>query len=81
MVASLINAYSVKLTGFVIAVVTTLKLFAVAFIAILGIGVIISKQSFPEDAQHLFHPRNNFELTASDLALAFYGVLWAYDGW
>ena len=61
--------------------VTILKMFAVVFIAILGIAVVISKQSFPEDAHHLFDPRKGFELTASDLALAFYGVLWAYDGW
>ena len=78
---SAINAYSVKLTAQIIAVVTVLKLFAVSFIALLGLASLISRRSFPEEAQHLFKSREGFELTASSLALAFYGVMWSYDGW
>ncbi|XP_064393081.1 b(0,+)-type amino acid transporter 1-like [Halichondria panicea] len=76
-----VNVYSVRLTAQIIAVVTVLKLFAVLFIALLGIATLISRRSFPEDPHNWFTPREGFQLTASNLALAFYGVLWSYDGW
>ncbi len=79
--AGAVNVYSVRLTAQIIAVVTVLKLFAVSFIVLLGIATIIIRRSFPEDPHSWFTPREGFQLTASNLALAFYGVLWSYDGW
>ncbi len=63
------------------AVVTVLKLFAVSFIVLLGVGTLISRGMFPEDYRNWFTPREGFQPSAGSLALAFYGVLFSYEGW
>ncbi len=80
-VVGAINVCSVRLTARTISVVTVLKLFSVLFIALLGIGTLISRKTFPEDPQDWFKSREGFELSAGSLALAFYGVLFSYEGW
>ena len=72
------NCYSVRLTAYVSVVFSGLKLLAVVFIIIMGIITVISRKSFPE---RLHRPLEGHKPSTTSIAIALYGVLWAYDGW
>lgn len=58
-----------------------LKLLAVAFIVAVGVITVSVRQSVPERLHHPFQPLECHEPSVTSVALALYGVLWAYDAW
>ena len=77
----LINSYSVKLTSRVTTVFTGLKLLAIVFVVAVAIITVIIRQCFPEEIHRPFQPLKGYEPSVSSVALALYGVMWAFDGW
>ena len=81
----ILNCYSVKLTAKVMTVLTALKLLACTFVIVLGVYHLIRTGCFPKDSQQPF--ANSVVTTSSfidasvNIALALYGVMWAYNGW
>ena len=77
-VLAALNSYSVKLFGRIETLFSSMKLLACAFIFIIGIGFVFSKGCFPP----AFHrPFEGTTHSPSSVAVALFGVLWAYDGW
>ena len=74
----LVNCYSVRLTALVSMVFSGLKL-----LAVVGAGIItvIIRKSFPDRLLQPFHPLEGHDPSIASVAVALYGVLWAYDGW
>ena len=58
-----------------------LKLLAVAFIVVVGLIAVVVRHSVPERLHQPFHPLDGHNPSISSVAVALYGVLWAYDGW
>ena len=77
----LVNSYSMKLTVRVTMIFSGFKLLAIAFIVALGIVTAIVQQSIPERLNQPFLPLEGHEPSVSSVALALYGVMWAYNGW
>ena len=77
----LINSYSVKLTARVTTILSGLKLLAIVFIVAVAIVTVIIRQCFPEEIHRPFQAVKGHEPSSSSVALALYGVMWAYDGW
>ena len=77
----LVNIYGMKLTVRVAMVFSTLKLLAIVFIIVVGIVTVIIRQCVPERLHHPFQPLEGHEPSVPSVALALYGVLWAYDAW
>ena len=62
-------------------VFSTLKLLAIVFIVAVGAITVIIRQCVPERLHHPFQPLEGHEPSVPSVALALYGVLWAYDAW
>lgn len=77
----LVNCYSVKLTAYVSMVFSGLKLLAIVFIVVVGFITIMIRKSFPDQFLRPFQPLEGHEPSTASVAVALYGVLWAYDGW
>ena len=77
----LVNCYSVRLTAYVSVVFSGLKVLAIIFIVGVGIVTVIGRKSFPEGLLQPFEPLEGHEPSTASVAIALYGVLWAYDGW
>ena len=77
----LVNCYSVKLTAYVSMVFSGLKLLAIVFIVVVGFITIMIRKSFPDQFLQPFQPLEGHEPSTASVAVALYGVLWAYDGW
>ena len=77
----LVNIYSMKLTARVTMIFSGLKLLAIALIVAVGVITVVINQRVPEELRYPFFPLDGHEPTASSVALALYGVMWAYDGW
>ena len=77
----LVNMYSMKATARVTMIFSGLKLVAIVFIVAVGIITPIATHCVPEELRNPFFPLDGHEPTASSVALALYGVMWAYDGW
>ena len=77
----LVNCYSVKLTARVTVIFSGLKILAIAFIVVVGVITAIVHRCYPDELRQPFQPLEGHEPTASSVALALYGVMWAYDGW
>ena len=73
-----LNCYSVKVFGRIETLFSSIKLLACAFIFIVGIGFVISKGCFPPAFHHPFEGTTS---SPGSVAIALFGVLWAYDGW
>ena len=56
-------------------------MFAVIFIVAVGIVTAAVRQGLPGELHQPFRPLEGHEPTASSVALALYGVMWAFDGW
>ena len=80
-ILSLINIYSVKCTAYVTVVFSGLKLISIAFIVIVGVLTVMLRQSFPERLHQPFEPLEGHHPSIGSVAIALYGVMWAYDGW
>ena len=80
-ILSLVNIYSVKCTAYVTVVFSGLKLVSIAFIVIVGVLTVILRQSFPERLHQPFEPLEGHHPSIASVAVALYGVMWAYDGW
>ena len=76
-VVTTLNCYSVKFLGHVITVFTLAKLLACAFIIFVGFNHAI-KEHLPPDFHHPFKGTTH---SLSSVAIALFGVLWAFDGW
>lgn len=77
----LVNMYSVKAMARVTVIFSGLKLVAIVFIVAVAVITAVSRRRFPEELRNPFLPQDGHEPTASSIALALYGVMWAYDGW
>ena len=77
----LVNSYGVKITVRVTMMFSALKLLAIAFIVAVGIIIVSVRQCVPERLHQPFQPLEGLEPSISSVALALYGVLWAYDAW
>ena len=77
----LVNCYSVRLTAYVSMVFSGLKVLAIIFIIGVGIITVMFKKSFPEQLLQPFESLEGHEPSTTSIAIALYGVLWAYDGW
>ena len=77
-VVTALNCYSVKLLGRVVTVFTTAKLLACAFIVVVGFGRVFSQGHLPPAFHHPFEGTTH---SISSVAIALFGVLWAFDGW
>jgi amino acid transporter len=77
----LVNCYSVRLTAYVSVVFSGLKVMAIVFIIGVGIITVMIRKSFPDQLHRPFEPMEGHEPSTASIALALYGVLWAYDGW
>ena len=73
--------YSVKCTAYVTVIFSGLKLISIAFIVGVGLFTVIMRQSIPEQLHHPFQPLEGHEPSIASIAVALYGVMWAYDGW
>lgn len=62
-------------------VFAALKLVAVAFIVVVGVITVVVRHSVPERLHQPFQPLDDHEPSITSIAVALYGVLWAYDGW
>ena len=58
-----------------------IKLLAILFIVLLGVGFMIKDRTFPDSFKHPFEPLDGKEPSVPTVALSLYGVLFAYDGW
>ncbi|XP_064385922.1 Y+L amino acid transporter 2-like isoform X2 [Halichondria panicea] len=76
--STLVNIYSVKWANRVSNWLSFLKFISLAFIVVLGIYHIIANRCFSSDASS---PFNGATKDISSIALALYGVMYAYDGW
>ena len=73
-----VNCYSVKLVGRIATIFTSVKLLSCAFIIIVGVRYVIARGCFPI----AFHqPFEGTTHSPSNVAIALFGVLWAYNGW
>ena len=77
----LVNCYSVRLTAYVSVVFSGLKVLAIFFIVGVGIITVMIRKSFPDQLLHPFDPLEGHKPSTASVAIALYGVLWAYDGW
>ena len=77
----LVNCYSVRLTALVSMVFSGLKLLAVAIIVGASVVTVIVRKSLPDWLLQLFHPLEGHDPSIASVAVALYGVLWAYNGW
>ena len=77
-VVTALNCYSVKLLGRVVTVFTAAKLLACAFIVVVGFSHVISQGQLPPAFHHPFEGTTH---SISSVAIALFGVLWAFDGW
>ena len=77
----LVNIYGIKLTVQVTMLFSGLKLLAIVFIVAVGVITVGVRQSVPERLHQPFQPLECHEPSVSSVALALYGVLWAYDAW
>lgn len=78
---TLINSLSVKATAHVVTFLSTSKVLAVLFVAVVGVLYSLNKAVFPEAFRHPFKTVEGHVGSPSTVALALYGVLWSYDGW
>ena len=76
-----VNIYGIKLTVQVTMFFSGLKLLAIAFIVAVGIITVSIRRSVPERLHQPFQLLECHEPSVSSVALALYGVLWAYDAW
>ena len=92
MFLAILNCFNVKLVSRVMTVLSFAKLIAIAFIVILGLWqLIVGGDYFPFVLKSFFalpdHINNftqSFSCTSTnpgDIALAFYALLWSYNGW
>ena len=72
-----LNSYSVKLYGRIQTLFSSMKLLACAFLFFVGIGFVCSRGCFPPAFHHPFEGTTH---SPSRVAIALFGVLWAYDG-
>ena len=79
--AGMVVGVSVKFTARVITVLSALKVIALVFVTLVGISHVLINGCFPSDVQYPFQPKEGFEPTVSSIAIALYGVTFAYDGW
>ena len=77
----LVNCYSVRLTAYVSVVFSGLKVLAIFFIVGVGIITVMIRKSFPDQLLRPFESLEGHEPSTTSVAVALYGVLWAYDGW
>ena len=75
------NSVNVKTTANVVRLLSTLKIVAVIFVAVVGVFFTVHKSVYPEVFSHPFRTIDGHVTTPSTIALAMYGVLWSYDGW
>jgi len=79
---ALVNCYGLKSAARLMSFFTVCKLLTVAFVVMLGGYFIMWRE---HDVPHTFwHPFENLKgepPTIMSVALSFYSVLFAYDGW
>ena len=81
MILILVNIYGIKLTVQVTMLFSGLKLLAIVFIVAVGVVTVSVRQSVPERLHQPFQPLECHQPSVTSVALALYGVLWAYDAW
>ena len=62
-------------------IVSGIKLLSIAFIVAVGVITAIAHMCVPDGVLQPFKPLEGHEPSASSVALALYGVMWAYNGW
>ena len=77
----LINIYGIKLIVRISMIFSGLKLSAIVFIVAVGVITVSVRQCVPERLHQPFKPLEGHEPSVTSVALALYGVLWAYDAW
>ena len=70
-----------KLIVRVAVIFSALKLLAIVFIVAVGFITVAIRRCVPEELHHPFKPLEGHEPSVPSVALALYGVLWAYDAW
>lgn len=78
---TVINSLSVKTTARVVTILSTSKVIAVIFVAMVGVVFTFHRGVFPEVFTHPFQTIEGHVTSPATVALAMYGVLWSYDGW
>ena len=87
MILAIINCYSLKLAAKVMSVLTVTKVLAVVFVALVGLVVIVKRQTFPDSFKHPFQGIEIDESSGQEpvsvitVTLSLYNVLFAYNGW
>ena len=77
----LVNIYGIKHIVRLSVLFSGLKLMAIVFIVAVGTITVAVRQYVPERIQEPFKPLEGHEPSVYSVALALYGVLWAYDAW
>ena len=75
-----VNIVSVKLTARVATLLSALKILALFVVALVGV-VYIGRHGLTEQLSAPFVPYQGYIPSPSSIALALYGVTFAYDGW
>ena len=81
LVLAVINCYSVRWSVQLMTVLSATKVCSCAFIVVLGAWKLVTQRCFPMDACLGVHSTMQSTRSASDIALALYAVLLAYNGW
>lgn len=70
-----------RATARVTTALSTSKIVAVVFVALVGTIYTLHRGTYPEVFSHPFQTTEGYVATPGSIALAMYGVLWSYDGW
>ena len=84
MILAIINCYSLKLAAKVMSVFTVTKVLAVVFVALVGLVVMVKRQTFPDSFKHPFQideSSGQEPVSVITVTLSLYNVLFAYNGW
>ena len=78
---ALVNCFGLKFAARMMSVLTICKILTMVFIVALGVVVLIQRRTIPENFQHPFENLRGEPPSVFSVALSFYSVLFAYDGW
>ena len=80
-IIGLVNCYGLKSAARMMFVFTITKVVMVLFIVVIGIGILLQKERLPNTYRHPFDNLHGEPPSVFSVALSFYSVLFAYDGW